>query len=136
MDINSLISAHSATINSLQSEVAGVSILMDATGLMTVLTHIEENKDGKIIGVSNPKLTIYTKKRVEIRAATWKLLESVLQLAQALADHRNSDTNLSLHIAAMVPFASDAIEAHRKSDTSVKFDFGTMHGGNHNQPSL
>ena len=98
-----------------------------------VLTHIEENKDGKIIGVSNPKLTIYTKKRVEIRAATWKLLESVLQLAQALADHRNSDTNLSLHIAAMVPFASDAIEAHRKSDTSVKFDFGTMAGITINQ---
>jgi len=93
-----------------------------------VSTHDEDSSSRKTIARTNPELTVFTKCRVEIRASNWKLLEAIQQVAEALAAHRTSDSSLPPHMAAMVPFGSEAIEAYRRSETSVKIDFGTMEG--------
>ena len=91
-------------------------------------THFEENKAGKVIAIANSRLTLYTAKRVEIRATSWKMLEAILVVARSFANEKNSEPGGGNWCANMVPFGSDAMEAYRKSDTCVMLDFGTMRG--------
>jgi len=93
-----------------------------------ISTHYEVDEGGKTLARTNPKLTLYTSKRVEIRAGSWKLLEAVLQVAKSFAAAKSSDGAKGTWCAHMVPFGSDAILAYRKSETSVMLDFGTMRG--------